>query len=73
MTSFLVFTVLVLIGIAIWQLTKIYDLTQIGGDSDDSEIANDKDNSVNGYLMFAFVGFIYVFTIYSFYAWSDFI
>jgi cytochrome c oxidase subunit 2 len=48
-------------------------LTQIGGDSDDSEIANDKDNSVNGYLMFAFVGFIYVFTIYSFYAWSEFI
>ena len=73
MTSFLVFTVLVLIGIAIWQLTKIYDLTQIGGDSDDSEIANDKDNSVNGYLMFAFVGFIYIFTIYSFYAWSEFI
>jgi cytochrome c oxidase subunit 2 len=73
MTSFLVFTVLVLIGIAIWQLTKIYDLTQIGVVSDDSEIANDKDNSVNGYLMFAFVGFIYVFTIYSFYAWSEFI
>lgn len=71
MTSFLVFTVLVLIGIAIWQLTKIYDLTQIGGASDDSEVANDKDNSVNGYLMFAFVGFIYVFTIYSLYAWGE--
>ena len=65
MTSFLVFTVLVLIGIAVWQLTKIYDLTQIGNPSENSEIANDKDNSVNGYLMFAFVGFIYVFTIYS--------
>ena len=73
MTSFLVFTVLVLIGIAIWQLTKIYDLTQIGNASDDSEIANDKDNSVNGYLMFAFVGFIYVFTIYSLYAWGEFV
>lgn len=73
MTSFLVFTVLVLIGIAIWQLTKIYDLTQIGNTSDDSEIANDKDNSVNGYLMFAFVGFIYVFTIYSLYAWGEFV
>lgn len=71
MTSFLVFTVLVLIGIAVWQLTKIYDLTQIGGASDDSEVANDKDNSVNGYLMFAFVGFIYVFTIYSLYAWGE--
>jgi len=71
MTSFLVFTVLVLIGIAVWQLTKIFDLTQIGGVSENSEIANDKDNSVNGYLMFAFVGFIYVFTIYSLYAWGD--
>ena len=71
MTSFLVFTVLVLLGIAVWQLTKIYDLTQIGTTSETSEIANDKDTSVNGYLMFAFVGFIYVFTIYSLYAWGD--
>ena len=71
MTSFLVFTVLVLIGIAVWQLTKIFDLTQVGGVADNSEIANDRDNSVNGYLMFAFVGFIYVFTIYSLYAWGD--
>jgi cytochrome c oxidase subunit 2 len=73
MTSFLVFTVLVLIGIAVWQLTKIYDLTQFGTASENSEVANDKDNSVNGYLMFAFVGFIYVFTIYSLYAWGDLI
>ena len=71
MTSFLVFIILVLVGIAVWQLTKIFDLTQIGGSSDNDEIANDRDNSVNGYLMFAFVGFIYVFTIYSLYAWGD--
>ena len=71
MTSFLVFIILVLVGIAVWQLTKIFDLTQIGGASDNDEIANDRDNSVNGYLMFAFVGFIYVFTIYSLYAWGD--
>ena len=56
MTSFLVFIILVLVGIAVWQLTKIFDLTQIGGSSDNDEIANDRDNSVNGYLMFAFVG-----------------
>ena len=71
MTSFLVFIILVLVGIAVWQLTKIFDLTQIGVSSENSEIANDKDNTVNGYLMFAFVGFIYVFTIYSLYAWGD--
>lgn len=71
MTSLLVFLVLVLIGIAIWQLTKIFDLTQVGADSENSEIANDKDNTVNGYLMFAFVGFIYIFTIYSVVKWGD--
>ena len=57
MTSFLVLFVLVLLSIAIWQLTKIFDLTQIGNSSEDSQIANDNDNKVNGYLMFAFFGF----------------
>jgi cytochrome c oxidase subunit 2 len=71
MTSLLIFLVLVLIGIAIWQLTKIFDLTQVGVDSENSEVANDKDNAVNGYLMFAFVGFIYIFTIYSVVKWGD--
>ena len=73
MTSFFVFTVLVLIGIAVWQLTKIFDLTQIGGVSEKSEIATDNDNSVNGYLMFGFLGFIYIFTIYALYAWGEFV
>ncbi len=72
MTSLLIFFVLVLIGIAIWQLIKIFDLTQAGGAKDDnSEVANDKDNSVNGYLMFAFLGFIYIFTIYSLWKWGE--
>lgn len=73
MTSLLVCIVLVLIGIAVWQLTKIFDLTQVGETKDDSEVANDKDNSVNGYLMFGFLGFIYLFTIYSLYAWGEFV
>lgn len=69
MTGLLIFFVLVLIGIAIWQLTKIFALTQIGA-SESAEVANDNDNKVNGYLMFAFVGFIYVFTIYSIVKWG---
>jgi cytochrome c oxidase subunit 2 len=73
MTSLLVLFVIVLIGIAVWQLTKIFQLTQVGEHSDDSEVANDKDNHINGYLMFGFLGFIYVFTIYSLYAWGEFV
>lgn len=63
MTSLLVLIILVLLSIAIWQLTKIFDLTQIGKKSGSSQIANDEDNNVQGYLFFGFLGFIYLTTI----------
>lgn len=72
MTSLLVIVVLVLLGIAIWQLTKIFHLTQVGAATynENPEVATDKDNALNGYLMFGFLGFIYVFTIYSLLKWG---
>jgi cytochrome c oxidase subunit II len=75
MNGLLIVTIVVLLAIAAWQLSKIFNLTQIASASkkDDSEVANDNDNKVNGYLMFAFVGFIYVFTIVSFYKWGSFV
>lgn len=70
MTSLLVIVVLVLLSIAVWQLTKIFDLTQAGSHADNSQIANDKDNNVQGYLMFGFLAFIYIFTIYGLFKWG---
>ncbi len=72
MTSLLVIVVLVLLGIAIWQLTKIFHLTQVGAATynENPEVATDRDNTVNGYLMFGFLGFIYIFTIYSMIKWG---
>lgn len=64
MTSLLVLLVLVLLSIALWQLTKIFDLTQVGKQSDDTQVANDNDNRVNGYLSFGFLAFIYLITIF---------
>ena len=58
MTSLLVIIVLVLLAVAIWQLTKIFDLTQVSSSSDNSQVANDDDNNVQGYLMFGFLAFI---------------
>ena len=71
MTRFLVIIVLVLLAVALWQLTKIFDLTQVGSKSDDSQIATDNDNNVQGYLMFGFLAFIYVFTIFGLLKWGD--
>jgi cytochrome c oxidase subunit 2 len=72
MTSLLIIVVLVLISIAVWQLTKIFELTNsVKRNVEDSQVANDNDNKVNGMLMFAFCGFIYLFTIYSFYKWGN--
>nr|WP_315158928.1 cytochrome c oxidase subunit II [uncultured Flavobacterium sp.] len=71
MTSLLVIIVLVLLAVALWQLTKIFDLTQVGSKSDDSQIATDNDNNIQGYLMFGFLAFIYIFTIYGLLKWGD--
>ena len=45
MTTVILFAILVLVGIAIWQITKIFELSQLRQDRDDSQIANDKDNN----------------------------
>jgi cytochrome c oxidase subunit 2 len=70
MTSLLVIIILALLGIALWQLTKIFDLTQVGATKDVSEVANDSDNNIQGYLMFGFLAFIYIFTIYGLFTWG---
>ena len=64
MTTLLVLIVVVLLAVALWQLTKIFDLTQVGAKVNHTQVANDNDNKVNGYLMFGFLVFIYLTTIW---------
>jgi cytochrome c oxidase subunit 2 len=71
MTSLLVIIVVVLLAVALWQLTKIFHLTQVGSVSDDSQVATDNDNNVQGYIMFGFLAFIYIFTIYGLLKWGN--
>lgn len=70
MTAFLVVLVILLFGVAVMQMGKIMRLANPEIDPN-AEIANDKDNNINGYLMLGFVIFIYVLCIISFYKWSD--
>ena len=69
MTAFLVVLVIVLFGVALWQMAKIFELSKPQSDTSD-EIANDKDNKINGKLMLMFVLFIYVLAFISHYKWS---
>jgi cytochrome c oxidase subunit 2 len=67
MTTPLILAVLVLVAIAVWQLAKIFELSQLTtGKKSDATIADDADNKYNGYLLFAFLVFIYGITIFSF-------
>ncbi len=69
MTALLTIIIILFVAIAIWQLVKIYDLAQVG--SSNSQIADDNDNKVNGYLMMVFLIFIYAITIASFWYLGD--
>ncbi len=69
MTALLTILVLVFVLIAIWQMVKIFDLAQ--ANSSNSQVADDKDNTVNGYLMLGFLAFIYIITIVCFWKWGD--
>ena len=70
MTSLLVIIVLILLAVAIWQLTKIFDLTQVGRTVANTQVATNADNKVQGYLMFAFIAFFYIFMIYGLIVWG---
>ena len=69
MNIFLILSVLVLIAISIWQITKIFELSQ--AKKINTQVADDSDNNLNGKLMLVFLFFIYGITIFSFWAYGD--
>jgi len=69
MTALLTILVLVFITVAIWQMVKIFDLAN--ANNENAQVANDKDNKLNAYLMLGFLAFIYVITIVCFVLWGD--
>ncbi len=71
MTAFLVVLVIILFGVAVWQMSKIFEMSKTGPADNASEVASDKDNNVNGWLMMGFVLFIYLLSIISFWKWGD--
>jgi len=70
MTAYLVILVIILFGVAVWQINKVFKLLQ-PAQSEDSEVASDKDNNTQGYMMLGFVFFIYWILAYCFWKWGN--
>lgn len=70
MTAFLVVLVIILFGISVWQMNRIFQLARTKP-TFQSEIASDKDNNTQGYLMMGFLAFLYILTIVCFWLWFD--
>ena len=70
MTAFLVILVIILFGVAVWQMNKVFQLSQ-PAQSEDSEVASDNDNNTQGYLMLGFVLFIYGLLAFCFWKWGN--
>ncbi|WP_405573729.1 cytochrome c oxidase subunit II [Winogradskyella sp. Asnod2-B02-A] len=69
MTALLTIIIVLFVAVALWQMVKIFDLAQVGTTT--SQVADDHDNKINGYLMIGFLIFIYLITILSFWYLGD--
>jgi len=70
MTIMLSLISLILISVAVWQLTKIFELSK-PAKFESTDVANFKDNDINGKLMFLFLIFLYALTIFCFFKFGD--
>ncbi len=70
MTAFLVVLVIILFGVAVMQMNKIFQMSK-PQDDDTAQIASDKDNNTQGYIMLGFVFFTYFLLIYCFWKWGN--
>lgn len=69
MTTLLIIIVIALLGITFWQLSKIVKLSK-PANSNDTEIADNKDNKTQAQLMLAFTVFLYGLMFYSFWEYG---
>ncbi len=70
MTAFLVILVIILFGVALWQIGKIFQLSKPAS-TETTQIANDDDNNKQGYYMLGLLAFIYILMAICFWLWGD--
>jgi|SRR5690625_3228714 len=70
MTVFLVLIVLGLLGITVWQISKIFELSRSKKSESHPGVNDNRDNRIQGYLMLAFGILFYAFMIFNFWEYS---
>lgn len=70
MTVFLVLIVLGLLGITVWQISKIFQLSKSQKSESHPGVNDPRDNRIQGYLMLAFGILFYAFMIFNFWEYS---
>lgn len=71
MTVFLIIIVVALFAITIWQLSKIFELSRSTNPLDSNQVANNKDNRIQGNLMLAFGIAFYIFMAWNFWSFTN--
>ncbi|MFD1094230.1 cytochrome c oxidase subunit II [Salegentibacter chungangensis] len=71
MTVFLIIIVLALLAVTAWQISKIFQLSK-SEDTDTTQVATDKDNTMQAKLMLGFMVFLYAGMLYCFWYYSKF-
>jgi len=72
MTVFLILIVLGLLGITVWQISKIFKLSQSKKSDVPTGVQDDRDNKIQAYIMMVFGIAFYAFMIYNFWEYSRF-
>lgn len=70
MTVFLILIILALLALTVWQMSKIFKLSQSKKEVEHPNLINNKDNRVNGYLMAAFGVFFFGLMLFSFWKYT---
>ena len=72
MTAFLILIILALLGVTVWQLTKIFKLSRKEGPQAPAGINDDRDNRIQGWIMLIFGIAFFGFMIHNFWNYSSF-
>ncbi len=73
MTAFLILITIGLLGITIWQISKIFQLSKTKKSDTPPGIQDDKDNKTQGYLMLIFGVLFYAFMIYNLWVFGQYL